>query len=657
VASPLPYGVQVTAVMKVFLVVVVVLVATLLSDASGRAVVPSRIVFIADRAPSLSGEIYRLDPDGRLVDLSNSPFQDSGPVISPDGQRVAFFSDRGGAVSVWEAGIDGRGLVQVGPSSTSQQNDFAASLAWQPGGNRLASVEGDTLFMLQPGQAPLPVLAGKNGVGLGPWSPDGSILVVWDYAPQLVAIGVAHALSPDGSQLWSVSGVDSPYWAGWSGDTTQSWSWSRGGLVALPVGLPHPTLRVYDESGHLRFAVHGTSGRPGWSPDGKLLAVVVGKHAEVFTAAGRRILRSRSGISRPMCRQVVWASNKRFIVGGFAPHVPKNPCGAFSVAVHNRKVSTASRLWFGTPLSADRKLVAVAAQSGNQIAIGVTSTAGNAATTYGQVTACAPNLWPAPVSSLQFVGPSRSLVYTSYCPVPPKLLYSVAPDGNDLQQLATPAQLQQPTLSPDGTRIAFSSTNGYGGIGVLNSDGTQDQLTSPPTACTAPGGEKIPYQDTSPSWSPDGTAIVFTRTGCGGNSELYTVPVGSGGAVHNLGLAGDQAAWGPSKIAYIADGVWTANPDGTDPTQVASNGRDPAWSSAGRLAYLTGSTTAVVDSTPTQLPFTDVTSLAWSPDGARFAVTASTPTDPFDVYSVNIDGTDPIQLTPNYDALDLAGWR
>ena len=93
--------------------------------------------------------------------------------------------------------------------------------------------------------------------------------------------------------------------------------------------------------------------------------------------------------------------------------------------------------------------------------------------------------------------------------------------------------------------------------------------------------------------------------------------------------------------------------------QIAANGSHPTWSPDGQLAYLTGSSdaTLVIGSQQTQLPFTAVTSLAWSPDGTRVVVTARTsPTGPFDVYTVNADGSNPVQLTRNYDALGVS-WR
>src|SRR5947209_18285357 len=77
---------------------------------SSQASTLSRIVFAADRAPTVTGEIYRLDPSGRRVDLSKSPYQDIAPSVSPDGKHVVFFSDRGGKAHAYEVGIDGRRL-------------------------------------------------------------------------------------------------------------------------------------------------------------------------------------------------------------------------------------------------------------------------------------------------------------------------------------------------------------------------------------------------------------------------------------------------------------------------------------------------------------------------------------------------------------------
>jgi Tol biopolymer transport system component len=101
-------------------------------------------------------------------------------------------------------------------------------------------------------------------------------------------------------------------------------------------------------------------------------------------------------------------------------------------------------------------------------------------------------------------------------------------------------------------------------------------------------------------------------------------------------------------------GLWTANPDATDRVLVAPKGGLPAWSPDGRLAYATGpgNATVVVGSAQLKLPFVKVTSLAWSPDGTRFVVTARTAkTASFDLYSVQTDGTEPVRLTKNYGVL------
>ncbi|HLX31173.1 MAG TPA: hypothetical protein VKR79_00235 [Gaiellaceae bacterium] len=651
---------------RVVVIAAIVAMSVAVAAGSGRASAPSRIVFTADRAPSLSGEIYRLDPNGERVDLSSSPFQDSGPVVSPDGERVAFFSDRSGMSSVWEVGIDGGRAVQVGPGLGS------GALAWQPHGRRLAVLADQGVFIVQPGHRPLPVLASsaRRELLVPAWSPDGKILVVWDgpaFSPTGTP-GVLRAFSPGGRPLWSVPGPLSP--------SLSAWSWSRRGLLALSFALPPlyiPAVRVYDERGRLRFRVNGFReknveitdelGRgPEWSPDGREIALYLDGKLEVVTSAGRRILRRRVG--SPRCSDIVWASDTGVLLGGLPPY---SGCHVTSLDLRSGRVSRASSRWFGTR-SANGELEAVASQSGVRIAIGVAPTAGGPTRTYAHVSACTRRLRPAPVASLQFAGPTRSLVYASYCPDPYTNLYSVAPDGSGLQQLTTETYAAQPALSPDGTQIAYTygiASSSEEAIWILGSGGAKSRLTTPPMTCIVnlPTGPVSETFDSQPSWSPDGTTILFVRTfnpnhGCFDIGELNAIPA-TGGSPKDLGVAGQSPAWGPTRIAYTANGIWTANPDGSDAVQIATDGSNPAWSTDGRLAYLTGSngTTVVVGSTTTQLPFAAVTSLAWSPDGTRFAVTArTTPTGPLDVYTINMDGSSPVQLTHDYNAQTVS-WR
>jgi hypothetical protein len=78
------------------------LIVSLLAAASGGAAgpAPPPILFAADNEPALSGDIFRLDANGHLVNLSKSPFADEYPLVSPDGRRVAFVSERGGGPGI-----------------------------------------------------------------------------------------------------------------------------------------------------------------------------------------------------------------------------------------------------------------------------------------------------------------------------------------------------------------------------------------------------------------------------------------------------------------------------------------------------------------------------------------------------------------------------
>jgi Tol biopolymer transport system component len=640
-----------------------VLVAIPFAPAAGRASTPSLIVFSADRAPLVSSVIYRLDPNGNRVDLSQSGFDALEPVVSPDGKKVAFFSFRnsepGQGARIFEVDADGTKLRDMAPALT--ETPEAGEVAWQPHGDRLAAIAQSTingpftLWILRWGHRPIRLVSGGGfGGGSGTtressWSPDGRVLVAWSGYKW-------RAFSPSGRRLWTHESKD------WGGCCRSIASWSAHGLLAITT---QQKLRVYDESGHTGFKARLPPGRispPSWSPSGREVAVVAGSTVEVRTAGGRLVLRRRVPVLNPQKQSsVAWAGDRRLVAG-----IPgKGP--QEGVDVRTGKLWNASNQWFD-PRSADGKLAAVTSGTGASFAIGVAHVGGGPNTLYGPGTDCGPT---AAVNSLQFDGRSRSLVYTTACGSAFGL-FSMAPDGSGVHEVTDiQPNVSDPVLSPDGTEVAYESaplgnasceTDCGAEIRVANIDGTNVRVLAQPDACA---------EDGSPTWSPDGQTILFfkgyyssPKSGAcdGGPVELYTVPAAGGSPPHDLGVAGAGPAWGPERIAYVGEaGLTTANPDGSDPVVVASTGRPGAWSPDGRLAYLAGAygTTVVVGSTQVQLPFAQVSSLSWSPDGTRFIVTAqktlSDDSEP-DVYTVNTDGTDPVRLTTGYDARG-ATWR
>src|SRR5262249_20889154 len=59
-------------------------------------------------------DLFVVKTDGTgLRQLTNDVYQDRVPRWSPDGKRIAVFSDRGGKTQIWAVNVDGSGLQQL----------------------------------------------------------------------------------------------------------------------------------------------------------------------------------------------------------------------------------------------------------------------------------------------------------------------------------------------------------------------------------------------------------------------------------------------------------------------------------------------------------------------------------------------------------------
>jgi Tol biopolymer transport system component/DNA-binding winged helix-turn-helix (wHTH) protein len=104
-------------------------------DALGPAVDVrgGRLAF--SRTQARNSDIWRLGSDGKPSAFLTSSLVDDAPQYSPDGQRIAFSSGRGGdSVAIWTANADGTGVNQI----TRIASPKCGTPRWSPDGQSIA---------------------------------------------------------------------------------------------------------------------------------------------------------------------------------------------------------------------------------------------------------------------------------------------------------------------------------------------------------------------------------------------------------------------------------------------------------------------------------------------------------------------------------------
>jgi Tol biopolymer transport system component len=612
------------------------------------------IVFSSDRAENLRGEIYAARVDGAgFRDITRDPAADTNAALSPDGTKLAFWSDRSGSSAVYLARPDGTGLRKVrGDLDTGGQ--APGPLSWSPDGTLLVVTvprpQGgggvrNQLDLIDARRARARSLV-ANGCFTPQWSRDGH-LIACSQAGEVVVFDLR------GKRRFRCTGGEP--------------MWSSAGLLAVSNG----GTWVYDAQGTKisRFA-----GRPrAWSPDGSLLAVESRGALQVVGADGtdpRTLVRTLVPGTRRLIPDIVeFTPDGRSVAYDATGAGMKlvDVLGGASVALPGPGSWSAD---------ASRYAFVVDRAEGTQIRVG--NRTGGASHLLALLPA------GSRVEGVLWTRDGRSVLYDTNHPNNDHELYSMQSDGASLRAL-TDDDLDEldPAWSPDGSSLVFTSARHAGldckgcalTLHTALGDGTH------PNAITRHGAG---IYDNGASWSPDGTTIAFVRGTSDIPGRLYAVrPDGSGAAPMATSVRATAPAWSPDarSLAFasptggagiLAMDVTTrairtevATPAG----EVTSDLNDPSWSPDGASIAFTGRHGLYVASVgrPARRIVTALGAghPSWSPDGLRLAfaalctncTAAGGRTLDRDIYAVGTDGSGLVQLTNDPADDSSPAWR
>ncbi len=214
-------------------------------------------------------------------------------------------------------------------------------------------------------------------------------------------------------------------------------------------------------------------------------------------------------------------------------------------------------------------------------------------------------------------------------------LYDANSDGTSQRKLSE-LELEAPSYSPDGTKIAFIVYgNSNSDIYVMNADGsnvtnlTNGQLEWPELA-----------YNLNP-WSPDSAKILFTSYHEDSSGDMYTMNTDGSNKTNLTSNPG------------IGDIYPLFSPDGSK-IVFSSRNRNPSTGGCGDMYSMNANGSGVVRLTSTGISECPA---AWSPDGSKILFSSSRDNpNKTDVYTMNADGSSQTNLTNSGAYEPIHGW-